>query len=416
MNILLVNPNRYRHPPVPPVGLEYIAGDLAAAGHSPEILDLCFSEGPYDDLDRAIQSFAPEVVGISVRNIDTVLYPANEFFLDDIKSLVEHIRKKYCLKVVIGGAGVSADPQGVLEYLGADCAVAGLGEGVGIEVLTGVTTAAFSNGVYERKHTHEISCPRLTAGIDYARYAADGGIAGFETHKGCSSSCIYCIEADTCVSFRKIPEVIRDIQGFAAQGIRRFHLCDPEFNEDLDYSLDFLKALKESGVGIDWALYLKPSNYNRKIFQLMKQTGVSLITLTVDSWKKCPLYWTDIEKIIFSARSNDIKLVVDFLTGFPYEQEDTLLFYLDFFRRLQPDSVGINTCLRLYRGLKVYDIISRDSELARHIIYSTHGESGDRMLHPAFFINISQERLRELINGDPLFRIEGITKGVNYSR
>jgi len=44
MKVLLINPNRYQSPPVPPLGLEYIAGSLEEKGHHAEVLDLCFSE------------------------------------------------------------------------------------------------------------------------------------------------------------------------------------------------------------------------------------------------------------------------------------------------------------------------------------------------------------------------------------
>jgi hypothetical protein len=239
-------------------------------------------------------------------------------------------------------------------------------------------------------------------GPEYVTGYPAEGIAGFKTHNGCSSSCIYCPEADTRVSFRRIPEVISELRRAAAQGLSRFHLCDPEFNEDLDYSMDFLKALKESGLGIDWTLYLKPSNHSRKMFQLMRETGVSLITLTVDSWKKCPLYWGDIEKIVFSARANGIKIVVDFLTGFPYEQEDTVTFYLDLFRRLQPDGVGVNTCIRLYRGLRITDIIAGDPALKQNIIGSMENEG---LLHPVFYNQLPVERIRKMIANEPMFRI-----------
>jgi len=37
----------------------------------------------------------------------------------------------------------------------------------------------------------------------------------------------------------------------------------------------------------------------------MKETGVYLVTLTVDSWKKCTMYWSDVEKFLFSANHPD---------------------------------------------------------------------------------------------------------------
>jgi len=89
----------------------------------------------------------------------------------------------------------------------------------------------------------------------------------------------------------------------------------------------------------------------------MKETGVYLITLTVDSFNKCSMYWSDVEKVVFNAKTNGISLAVDFLAGFPYEKENVLIECLDLFRRVQPDVVNINTYIRLYKTLKVTQIV-----------------------------------------------------------
>ncbi len=403
----------YKFPPVPPIGLEHIAATIGRGGHESKILDLCFSDAPHRDLDEAINEFRPDVVAMTVRNVDTALYQDNEFFLDDIKGLIDHVKTQYGLIVIIGGAGVAVDPEGILDYLGADYAVAGPGEDRIKELLERIQSAAGVPKINRRRYRYEISCPRSLDGIDYGRYYERGGVAGFETHKGCGSSCVYCTEANTNVSFKNIPDIIEEIRGFTSSGFRRFHLCDSEFNEDIDYCTDFLGALRDARLGIDWAVYMKPANYNKKLFRLMKETGVSLITLTVDSWKKCSLYYSDIEKIIFIAKSCGLKIVVDFLGGFPYEDENTLVWYLDLFRRLQPDSVGVNTYIRLYRKLQITKIIMSDRQLKN----SLSGCSGDeRFIMPVFYNHVDPARLRELIGDDKLFRIEGTGKGVNYTR
>lgn len=390
-----------------------MAAGMEEGGHYVKIVDLCFSTEPLQDLDSAIAGFLPDAVGITVRNIDTALYPDNEFFLDDIKRLVVHVKKKYGLRIIVGGSGVSADPEGVLEYLEADYALTGPGEDGIKGLLDQVQSSEDMPRIHRRKYRYEISCPRRSTGIDYGAYYDQGGVAGFQTHKGCGSSCVYCVEANTNVSFRSVPEVIEEIRGFASAGLRRFHLCDSEFNEDVDYCIDFLSALKGARLDIDWAVYMKPANYNKKLFRLMKETGVSLITLTVDSWKKCSLYYSDIEKIIFMAKSCGLKIAVDFLCGFPYEEEGTLVWYLDLFRRLQPDSVSVNTYIRLYRGLQITQIIMSDPELRRNLLGAAWDQ---RFIRPVFYSHVDPDRLRELTAGDSLFRIEGTGKGVNYSR
>ena len=148
-------------------------------------------------------------------------------------------------------------------------------------------------------------------------------------------------------------------------------------------------------------------------FKLLKDTGVYLITLSVDSWRKCPLYWSDYEKFVFGAKSCGINVAVDFLTGFPYETEDNLKEYFDVLRRPLPDSVGVNTYLRLYKTLQITDIILNDSDLRGRLI----GDIEDgAFLKPVFYNHIDTDLLRRLIDGDPLFRVEGIERGVNYGR
>jgi hypothetical protein len=413
VKVLLINSNRYASPPVPPIGLEYVAAALEEAGHEAAVLDLCFSALPIEEIDRAIEGFRPDVAGLTVRNIDTVLYHTNEFFLDEIRGMIDHIRRRHGLKIVIGGTGVSADPGAVLEYLRADYAVDGPGEDAISDVIGKLAAGRAPDRITRGRYRYDLLCPRKSAGLDYEKYYDRGGVAGFETHRGCSSSCIYCIEANTNVSFRSPEDVMLGIRRFSQKGYRRFHLCDPEFNEDLDYCLDFCTALRKEDLGIEWAVYMKPANFTKRLIRLMKESGVSLITLTVDSWKKCPLYYDDIEKIIFSSRSSGINVAVDFLAGFPYETEETLLFYLDMFRRLQPDSVGINTHIRLYRQLQITKLVMGSEELKRDLTGATEDAT---LIRPVFYNRIGTERLKQLIGGDELFRIEGLEKRVNYQR
>ena len=412
MKVLLINPNKYKSPPVPPIGLEYLAASLERNSHAVEILDLCFSEALYTDIDNAVASFRPDVAGITVRNVDTVLYQTNEFFLDEIREVVNYLKVNHGLKTIIGGTGVSANPSGVLDYLNADCGIAGPAEDTIHEVLTDIRISGHGK-IYRCKYRQEISCCRRPLKIDYAKYCGAGGVIGFETHKGCSSSCVYCLEANSRVSFKHAEDVVKEIRSFVDIGYNHFHLCDSEFNESLEYSIAFCSALKKSGLNIRWAVYMKPANFNKTLFRLLKDTGVYLITLTVDSWKKCPLYWEDYETFVFGAKSFGIKVAVDFLTGFPYESDDNLSEYFDMLRRPLPDSVGVNTYLRLYSTLQITDIILRDENLKSRLL----GEADDQtLLRPVFYNHNNTAALKRLINGDPIFRVEGTERGVNYGR
>ncbi|OGW36755.1 MAG: hypothetical protein A2Y97_13605 [Nitrospirae bacterium RBG_13_39_12] len=412
--VLLVNPNRYLSPPVPPIGLEYVAACLEKKGHKSEIIDLCFSKDLYKDIDDSVISFKPDLVGLTVRNVDTVLYHTNEFFLDDIKDIVNHVKSKHGLKVIIGGTGVSTNPEGILEYLNADFAIAGPAESEIQWFLNKFQNPESKKKIFKGNCRDCVSCNRKPATTTYyKKYFDAGGIAGFETHKGCSSSCIYCIEANSKVSFKGVENVMSEIKRFVDIGYNHFHLCDSELNENLEYSIDLCTALKNSGMNIKWAVYMKPGNFNKKLFILLKDTGVYLVTLTVDSWQKSPDYWSIVENFVSSAKSSGLKVAVDFLTGFPYEDEDKLSWCLDLFRKINPDSVGVNTYIRLYKPLRITSIILKDAKLRGNLL----GNIDDRtFVKPVFYNHINTEKLNQLINGDALFRIEGIEKGVNYTR
>src|SRR5919112_6029216 len=69
--VLLVSTNRERQPyPVVPNGLACVASALEAAGHDVRFVDLCFARDPARTAADAARAFRPEVIGVSVRNID----------------------------------------------------------------------------------------------------------------------------------------------------------------------------------------------------------------------------------------------------------------------------------------------------------------------------------------------------------
>ncbi len=413
MRVLLVNPNRYRHPPVPPLGLECLAASLEAHGHDAEILDLCFAGDVRAAVECAVRSFRPDIAGVTVRNIDTVLYHTNEFFLDEIKDVIGYLKGDHHLPVLVGGSGLPADPGGILEYLGADYAVSGPAEAVIDGILRRIGNGVSPGTVFKGAFRSGVSCRRLRHGIDYKRYFEEGGVAGFETHKGCSSDCVYCLEAKRPVSFKKIEDVIDEIRVLVEAGYDHFHLCDSEFNEDADYATAFCSALREAGLNIRWALYMKPLYASKSFFKLLRDCGVYLVTIAVDSWRKCTLYWEDYEKCVFAAKAHGIRVAVDFLTGFPHETEDEIREYVDILKKPLPDSVGVNTYIRLYRGLKITDIILGDPALRNRLVGQTEPLS---LIRPVFYNQIPSEKLSDLIGGDPLFRIDGLERGVNYTR
>lgn len=411
---LFFNPNRYQHPPVIPLGVEYLSDALRGLTFETSYIDLCFSDDPFADLTGRILDFRPDVICATVRNIDTALLLNNEYFLPGVRSLLRLVRELTDAPVIVGGAALTIDPEGILDYLGADAAVSGPGEETLPLLLEDIGRLRGSGRVFRGKLPASRS-PERPGIVSYDRYLNAGGIPGFTTHTGCTSTCAYCVEAGSPVAFREPSDVVAEIRALAGKGAYHFHLCDAEFNEDLEYCIAFLTSLKEAALPLRWALYMKPGTFNRKLLNLLAETGAYLITLAVDSFRKCPEYWKDVESMIYQARKAGVRVSIDLLTGFPGETQEDLRGTLDFFRRIEPDEVVMNTAVRIYRNTRIMQVIAGDLSLRSRLI-TFDSEAGPPYLGPVFYSHVSHEELRELLRGDELFRIAGEEKGVNYQR
>src|SRR5512139_3348989 len=223
--VLLVNTNRFLYPPVIPLALEYLLSALKDGPFTVEVADLCFSSQPLAELEERVRCFSPDVIGMTIRNIDSALYENNEYFLPEARGFVEAARRVADVPVIIGGAAISADPRGILNYVGADCAVVGPGEGI-LPALIEEAPLLRRSGKIIRARAPEGFRASRAGTLNYRRYVEGGGIPGFETHRGCTSHCAYCIEAGTPVTFREPADVIGELRQLIDGGFDHFHLCD----------------------------------------------------------------------------------------------------------------------------------------------------------------------------------------------
>ena len=83
MRVLLVSANREHLPdPIFPLGLAYVAAAAKNAGHDIDLVDLCFGRKPLQALERRVRRFQPQLIGLSIRNVDNAAYPLTTDYLD----------------------------------------------------------------------------------------------------------------------------------------------------------------------------------------------------------------------------------------------------------------------------------------------------------------------------------------------
>ena len=129
MRTLLISANTEPiNMPIIPLGLGCLAGAVRRAGHEVELVDLMCVSDARSVIKDSIERFGPDVIGISVRNIDDQNIENPRFLLNQVRDVIADCRMFSDARIVIGGAGYSIFPESALAYLAADVGIQGEGE------------------------------------------------------------------------------------------------------------------------------------------------------------------------------------------------------------------------------------------------------------------------------------------------
>jgi len=173
MKVLLIAVNQEKHPyPVQPIGAIYIAAALKEKGHQVRLLDLNFVDDFKKDIPLVLNEFKPDLVGISIRNVDNCFYPNMEFYLPKIKEIVNCCKANTAARLVAGGSGFSVMPKEILEYLEMYLGITGNGEEVICDLASRMEEGASIEkvkGIIYRKDEQYFKNP-----VAYDSYGLDG--------------------------------------------------------------------------------------------------------------------------------------------------------------------------------------------------------------------------------------------------
>ena len=144
---------RVREPLVFPLGLAYIASTIKNT-HDLTCFDPNISENPVQELSSVLEKANPEVVGLSLRNIDSVFssnkrsyYPVFRWMIKQIKA-----QKPNC-KLIVGGAGFSIFAEEIMkENAEIDFGVLSEGENSFLPLLTNKENAEKIPNIIFRKN------------------------------------------------------------------------------------------------------------------------------------------------------------------------------------------------------------------------------------------------------------------------
>ena len=132
MRVLLVQTLSMEDAPpekVYPIGIVCLAGYLADQGHTVSLLDMNMAGDPFGSLKQRLLDFQPELVGLSLRNVDPLGNRTSSLippFIVAVRMVAALVPEAW---IVAGGTGFSLFPERIMQELPEiDYGIAGEGE------------------------------------------------------------------------------------------------------------------------------------------------------------------------------------------------------------------------------------------------------------------------------------------------
>jgi radical SAM superfamily enzyme YgiQ (UPF0313 family) len=421
MKVLLISTNRLKPTPtsqwlpVEPLGLAYIAAGLRNAGHEIQLLDLCFVEQQDAAIVGLVEKFAPDVIGISLRNIEMMAYFQNISFLDELRSTVNICRHHSDAKIILGGSGFSIMPAQILRFSGLDLGIVGEGERSLPELLSrlelaqdysdipGVVQVVGDKVLFAPPDRNQDISTLLTPArdlIDHSRYVKAGGTANLQTKRGCPFKCIYCtypLIEGTRVRCRRPEEVAEEFRLLnSAFGVKEVYVVDNQFNYPLDHAKEVCEKLVDlrDEVKIWWACMLNPGHLTEELVLLLRLARCVMVDLGIESASDKVLsslgknFGTgEIRNAIKLLRKYRLPFSTWILLGGPGETKKTVRETLEFLVESEVPNVLFSIGLRVCPGTRIEQLMRGEGKL---------GEE-DELLDPVFYLSMSAEELAELV-------------------
>jgi radical SAM superfamily enzyme YgiQ (UPF0313 family) len=392
--IFLISTNTCCSPyPAYPLGMATVAGTLIEAGHIVRQFDWLVTSRDNKILEQAIKEFTPDVVAVSIRNIDNIDSLSQEEKLgqlNETKNVISLVRQLTNVPIIIGGTAISLLPDEVFRFVGGDIAVAGEAEKSIIDVIRAVLEDQSGPSIWPctDKHPCNIqSSPYFEPSI-INFYWEKSGIIGIQSKRGCPYNCSYCgypkIEGAT-IRPRPVEAVTAELEKLKRDcQVDTVFFVDSVFNDPEGAYLELAEALALRNLEIKWAAYMSPHGLTKQDLKLCKRAGLYAAELgtdaacdvTLEAMNK-PFRWSDVRQTNNLFVQAEIPCAHFVIFGGPEETETTIRKGLD-------NIEGLENCVVMgYSGIRIYP----RTQIYQRAIKEGLIRQTDTLLEPVYYIS-----------------------------
>ncbi|MEK6672124.1 MAG: B12 lower ligand biosynthesis radical SAM protein BzaD [Nitrospirota bacterium] len=344
-----------------PIGVVALASSLLRSGHQVEILDMNLGKDPFGSVKGKLQSFLPEVIGFSLRNIDPLANKTSSLippFLVTVRMASSLLPQAWLLA---GGTGFSLFPERLMQELPEiHYGFVGEAESSFPLLLNSLENPHGLKGLCMRRG-NKIKIIPPAKGMDMACYTPPSRDLldpsmyldinsyvppiGIETKRGCTFHCAYCVYPSLQgKKFRcRPPSAVVDELEFLNReyGVKRFHFTDPIVNFPRGHMEDICLEILRRKLKIKWDGFIRENGFDEKNAALFERSGCECFSFSPDGLCQESL---DVlgkgltEDIVLKAAriaaKTDVISVCHFMVNVPGETSETCDKGLLFIERL----------------------------------------------------------------------------------
>lgn len=371
-----------------PIGIVTLASVIKQK-HRVEILDLNVEQDPFKALKDKMNEYNPEVVFISLRNID----PLGNKMTSLIPSFITAVKMISVLKpettIVAGGTGFSLFPKKIMEILPEiTYGIIGEGESSILPLLENLNNPSVKGLCYRRGKEVIVMKPSMEFDmekdyvvpdrrlVDIKKYQNNSYVQsiGVETKRGCPYSCSYCVYPNlqgTKLRCREPKKVVDEIEFLHKEyGIERIHFTDPVVNIPNGHMENICESLIKRNIDVKWSGFFREDQIDERNIEIFAQSGCECFSFSPDGLTDEAMNILgknmkikDVKKAAKFAAKTDVISVYHFMINIPGENEETIqkgADFMDWIYDVHSEKKNLGTIvlnnIRIYPETPIYNI------------------------------------------------------------
>lgn len=368
MRALLISGNQCVDPyPVYPLGMGIVARVLTEAGW--EVVQRDILVHTMKGIEETLEAETFDLIGISIRNIDTVNSTAGETMLTGTAfDIVKLCKSRSGAAIVLGGSGFTLYPEVIMELTGADFGIAGEGEESILKLLSMLEKGETTPRII--RSASPVQKPALYDEEIFQYYYAKTHIVSMQTKRGCPFGCVYCtypaLEGKV-IRKRDTETLCKEIASFHARypdGL--FFFVDSIFNDSRGEYKEFLREMMRVCGKVPFSCFITPESLTHQDIDLLYEAGLVLADIGIDATSDTTLrgmgkhfsFAHALDCVKYMQKLN-IGLSCSVMIGGPGETWETIEEGIANLHALEPAFVGVFSGVRIIAGTPLYALAEK---------------------------------------------------------